>query len=178
MKSRSREFGCYNDRIALSWMSRLRDFTRSCGKTSVRLDNHPKLVAVLARRPSWWRHQMKAFSALLALCVGNSPVTGKFFTQRASNVSNEPLIWLSMHVYSHHTTVICNYDCSANVYRLSLNLWLFVTRRPWNYRQSHAILWRQNQSASYCFLWQWAENVLALVNGMAPCFSPGSCHHL
>ena len=23
---------------------------------------------------SWWRHQMEAFSALLALCVGNSPV--------------------------------------------------------------------------------------------------------
>ena len=30
----------------------------------------------------WWRHQMEAFSALLALCVGNSPVTGEFPTQR------------------------------------------------------------------------------------------------
>ena len=27
---------------------------------------------------SWWRHQMETFSALLALCAGNSPVTGKF----------------------------------------------------------------------------------------------------
>ena len=26
---------------------------------------------------AWWRHQMKTFSALLALCAGNSPVTGK-----------------------------------------------------------------------------------------------------
>ena len=26
---------------------------------------------------SWWRHQMETFSALLALCVGNSPVTGE-----------------------------------------------------------------------------------------------------
>ena len=26
---------------------------------------------------SWWRHQMERFSALLALCVGNSPVTSK-----------------------------------------------------------------------------------------------------
>ena len=25
----------------------------------------------------WWRHQMETFSALLALCVGNSPVTGE-----------------------------------------------------------------------------------------------------
>ena len=27
---------------------------------------------------SWWRHQMETFSALLALCEGNSPVTGEF----------------------------------------------------------------------------------------------------
>ena len=31
---------------------------------------------------SWWRHQMEAFSALLALCTGNSPVTGEFPSQR------------------------------------------------------------------------------------------------
>ena len=26
----------------------------------------------------WWRHQMETFPALLALCVGNSPVTGRW----------------------------------------------------------------------------------------------------
>ena len=31
---------------------------------------------------SWWRHQMEAFSALLALCTGNSRVTGEFTAQR------------------------------------------------------------------------------------------------
>ena len=31
---------------------------------------------------SWWRHQMESFSALLALCAENSPVTGEFPTQR------------------------------------------------------------------------------------------------
>ena len=30
----------------------------------------------------WWRHQMETFFALLALCVGNSPVTGEFLAQR------------------------------------------------------------------------------------------------
>ena len=30
----------------------------------------------------WWRHQMEKFSALLALCAGNSSVTGEFPTQR------------------------------------------------------------------------------------------------
>ena len=31
---------------------------------------------------TWWRHQMEAVSALLALCAGNSPVTGEFPSQR------------------------------------------------------------------------------------------------
>ena len=33
-------------------------------------------------RISRWRHQMETFSALLAICAGNSPVTGEFPTQR------------------------------------------------------------------------------------------------
>ena len=31
---------------------------------------------------SWWRHQMETFSALLAICAGNSPVSGEFPSQR------------------------------------------------------------------------------------------------
>ena len=31
---------------------------------------------------TWWRHQMEIFSALLAICAGNSPVPGEFPTQR------------------------------------------------------------------------------------------------
>ena len=31
---------------------------------------------------TWWRHQMKTFSALLTICVGNSPVSGEFPAQR------------------------------------------------------------------------------------------------
>ena len=27
---------------------------------------------------AWWRHQMEILSALLAICSGNSPVTGEF----------------------------------------------------------------------------------------------------
>ena len=40
---------------------------------------------------AWWRHQ--TFSALLALCAGNSPVTGEFPTQR-------PVTW-SFDVFFH-----------------------------------------------------------------------------
>ena len=31
---------------------------------------------------AWWRHQMETFSALQAICGGNSTVTGEFPTQR------------------------------------------------------------------------------------------------
>ena len=31
---------------------------------------------------SWWRHQMETFSSLVAICAGNSPVTGEFPAQR------------------------------------------------------------------------------------------------
>ena len=31
---------------------------------------------------TWWRHQMETFFALLALCLGNSPVTGEFPSRR------------------------------------------------------------------------------------------------
>ena len=36
---------------------------------------------------AWWRHQMDTFSALLAICAGNSPVTGEFPAQRPATRS-------------------------------------------------------------------------------------------
>ena len=45
--------------------------TEPCGKTST-----------IPKKTTWWRHQMEAFSALLAICTGNSPVTGEFRAQR------------------------------------------------------------------------------------------------
>ena len=41
----------------------------------------------------WWRHHMETFSALLALCAGNSPVTCEFPSQR-------PVTW-SFDVFFH-----------------------------------------------------------------------------
>ena len=50
-------------------------------------------ICITSRRPheaiwlrddidTWWRHQMETFSALLAICAGNSPVAGEFPAQR------------------------------------------------------------------------------------------------
>ena len=40
------------------------------------------LFFVLWQHDAWWRHQMETFSALLAICAGNSPVPGEFPAQR------------------------------------------------------------------------------------------------
>ena len=42
---------------------------------------------------AWWRHQMETFSALLALCAGNSPGTGEFPSQKASDVELWCFLW-------------------------------------------------------------------------------------
>ena len=48
--------------------------------------SNPKLSTVRLKcddnRDSWWRHQMETFSALLAICAGNSPIPGEFPAQR------------------------------------------------------------------------------------------------
>ena len=43
---------------------------------------HPQLKSA-KNAGTWWRHQMKTFSALLAICAGNSPVPGEFPAQRS-----------------------------------------------------------------------------------------------
>ena len=45
------------------------------GRTHIKVLKHD-------RHPTWWRHQMETFSALLAICAGNSPVPGDFPAQR------------------------------------------------------------------------------------------------
>ena len=42
----------------------------------------PACIFHHSRLGAWWRHQMETFSALLALCAGNSPVTCEFPSQR------------------------------------------------------------------------------------------------
>ena len=66
----------------------------SCGCSTA--DNMPQKTSIWIKRHSlrpfinhyrestepWWRHEMETFSALLAICAGNSPVPGEFLAQR------------------------------------------------------------------------------------------------
>ena len=44
---------------------------------------------------SWWRHQMETFSAILAICAGNSPVPGAFPAQRPVTRSFDGFFFIS-----------------------------------------------------------------------------------
>ena len=46
----------------------------------------------------WWRHQMETFFVLLALCAGNSPVTGEFPSQRPVTRSFDVFFDLRMNI--------------------------------------------------------------------------------
>ena len=46
--------------------------------------------------PPWWGHQMETFSALLALCAGNLPVTGEFPAQRPVTLSFDVFFYLCL----------------------------------------------------------------------------------
>ena len=51
----------------------------------MRLEDYYSLV-------SWWRHPIKTYSALLAICAGNSPVPGEFPT-KASDAELWCFLW-------------------------------------------------------------------------------------
>ena len=63
------------------------EFLHSIGPTSLRLCHACHQVPFVRRTGndtqfSWWRHQMEIFSALLAICAENSPISGEFRAQR------------------------------------------------------------------------------------------------
>ena len=71
---------CYklSDSAALSFVS------THCGlvMTYIFQWSVPQLVQVMGLSSTWWLHQMETFSTLLAICAGNSPVSGEFPAQR------------------------------------------------------------------------------------------------
>ena len=69
---------------------------------------------------AWWRHQMETFSALLALCAGNSPVTGEFPAQR-------PVTWSFNDFFDLH-----------------LNKRLSKQSRGWWFETPSGSLWRHS----------------------------------
>ena len=47
-----------------------------------RMASQLKCNCIISPHHTWWRHQIETCSTVLALCAGNSPVTGEFPSQR------------------------------------------------------------------------------------------------
>ena len=84
----------YSGRMASDGLSKLHFTTEQVGFYDVQTSITTKKRSVFK---SWWRHQMETFSALLALCVGNSPVIGEFPSQRSVTRSFDVFFDLCMH---------------------------------------------------------------------------------
>ena len=89
---------------------------------------------------SWWRHEMETFSALLALCAGNSPVTGEFpaqrpmirsfdifFNLRLNKRLSKQSLWWWFETPSRSSCSQCNTDSDLQV--LLWVWWEIFTRR-------------------------------------------------
>ena len=64
---------------------------------------------------SWWCHQMEIFSALLALCEGNPPVTGGFPSQRP--VTRSFAVFFDLHLTKRAT---CDLRCHCTHYDITV----------------------------------------------------------
>ena len=76
---------------------------------------------------SWWRHQMETFSALLALCAGNSPVTGESPSQRPMSYI---LVYEGAHYLSKKTWSFDVFFDLRLIKRLSKQSWGWWFEKP------------------------------------------------
>ena len=83
-------------------------------------------VQLIINTKTWCCHQMETFSALLVLCAGNSPVTGKFPSQRPFNrpwihdwVNNREAGDLRRHRPHYDVIVMFNYFPHLVLYLIS-----------------------------------------------------------
>ena len=87
----------------------------------------------------WWRHPRETFSTLLAICVGNSPVTGEFPSQRP--------VTRSFDVF---------FDLRLNK-RLSKQSWY------WWFEMPSRLLWYY-RNALWCYMASWLWLTLYVLN--------------
>ena len=107
---------------------------------------------------TWWRHQMETFSALLAICAGNSPVSGDFPAQRPVTRSFHVFFYLRLNKRLskqwwgwwfetlscslwRHRNELWGFRWDDDILRLSVNIWISAT--PFK---------RDPMSTNWCFL--------------------------
>ena len=108
----------------------------------------------------WWRHQIETFSILLAICVGNSPVTGEFPSQRSVTWSFDVFFDLRL-----------NKRLSKQLRGLwfetpSRSLWHHcnaLRRGQWCRKYLHAPTSSWNINWKLCYTWNKLDKLLCIV---------------
>ena len=102
------------------------------------------VAAILFKPQPWWRHQMETFSALLAICAGNSPVPGELPAQKPVTRSSDVVFDLCLNkpLWRHSNVG----DCFAGWNHVRMQSFIRFVRvyRPlWNLgRQAPSIVLR------------------------------------
>ena len=102
-----------------------------CGMCEIwrdRVSEVPVYCVLIPMPTPWWRHQMETFSALLAICAGNSPVPGEFLAQRPVTRSFDVFFYLRL---------------NKRLGKQSWGWWFETLPRP---------LWRHS-NVSFCCAW-------------------------
>ena len=153
---------------------------RSKGKhPTIRYTENPEFYWSWCCPISWWRHQMKTFSALLALCAGNSPVPvnsphkgqwrgALMFTLICARIND----WVNNREAGDLRRHLDHYDVSVMLLSLMLSLVVFVvinvmTTRRFQYSHMYHVCRgkMQIQSASSA-----SANLNNVVKSVERCF--------
>ena len=107
---------------------------------------------------SWWCHEMETFSALLAICAGNSPVIGEFSAQRPATRSFDVFFDLRLHIrLSKQSWGWWFETLSRPLWRLCNAIWIFAllvqTRHDGSGNWACAErIWSRRLSISTCYI--------------------------
>ena len=89
-------------------------------------------------------HQTNIESALLALCKGNSPVTGEFPAQRASNAVKASIWWR----HNEYRVWLCFRPAGKPV---TINVFVICKVRVWEPENQFNVNWHQVLFSPHCF---------------------------
>ena len=118
----------------------------------------------LNKNISWWRHQMETFSALLAICAGNSPVTGEFPAQRPVTRSFDASFfvcaWINHWVNSGDAGDLRGYHAHYDVIVMVAGFKFYQFVFPIEYADS----WKESVKTTFMWLRQCKMRVLGPVS--------------
>ena len=120
---------------------------------------------------TWWRHQIETFSALLALCAGNLPVTGEFSSPRPVTRSFDVFIDLRLNKRLSKQWWGCWFDTSLRPLWRHCNDWYSYPSMDTAifYHRSSSLSWQTRHSSCDSSLSYYTPT-----NPVSPCAS--GCH--